>query len=49
MVREILTVVRKGEEFGKILVGSTRVARVWQFCARIPQLVKEWVHHGVNG
>lgn len=40
--------VRKVEEIWQILVRSVGVARVRQLRGWIPELVEEWMHHGVN-
>lgn len=33
----------------QIAGGPVGVTRVWQACVGIPQLVKEWVDHGIDG
>ena len=40
--------VREVEESWQILVRSVGVARVRQLRGWVPQLVEEWMHHGVN-
>jgi hypothetical protein len=38
--------IEQGREVSSRSVGVTRV---WQPRARIPQLIKEWMYHGIDG
>jgi hypothetical protein len=44
----VFTMVSEIEQSRKISSGPIRMTRVRQTCARIPQLVKEWLHHCVD-
>lgn len=41
--------VSEVEQLRKIPCGTVGVARVWEPCLRIPQLVEEGLDHGVDG
>ena len=43
-----LTVVSKLEKVGHVLGRATRVTRVGELDVGIPELVEEWVHHGLD-
>jgi hypothetical protein len=47
--KESHTVMGEVVQLRHIAGGSVRVTRVWQTRVRISQLIKERVHHGVDG
>lgn len=45
----MLTVVVEVEEGRQIPHSAVGVARIGQTRVGVPQLIEEWVHHGING